>query len=221
MGQRLVIQFLYKGNPILASYYHWSAYTQSTLDILNQMVVDRGFHKPKSLKEAMLQALQMIEYVVPYDSEGASWNDWGKPQKSFDILKEMFKENDKISESIRTIGERLCRESNRNDGLVDIGKDAETLIDSGEFLTFIDLDEQIIRMEVYSYYDSVREFIEWNNVGVVPFTLVPSDGISLDTFGYDDIPEIMKWVEYIDNKGYCCSTYSGTREQDVILSLIA
>lgn len=81
MGQRLVIEFIYDGEPILASYYHWSAYTQSTMDILNQMITGKGFCKPASKKAAMLQALQMVENVTPYDSDGAAWNDYDVPDE--------------------------------------------------------------------------------------------------------------------------------------------
>lgn len=225
MGQRLVIEFLYNGEPILASYYHWSAYTQSTMDILNQMITGRGFWKPESKKEAMFQALQMIENVTPYDSEGAALDDFNKPdeQKGFNKLKAMFPDDDGFSRNIREYGERLCRNPNRNDGLVVVGaEDCESMETAGEYLTFIELDSQIIRMEVFSYYSNIREFVDWNETGPVPFTVrTNSQNNSLDLFHYDDIPQVITLLDFVEHHGCCCSTYSGAHDEDCILGIIA
>ena len=224
MGQRLVIEFLYKREPILASYYHWSAYTQSTMDILNQMVVGRGFWKPKSKKEAMFQALQMIENVTPYDSDGAAWDDYNKPDeyKGFNKLKAMFPKADVLSKNIREYGKRLCRNPNRNDGLVVVGaRDCGDMEDAGEYLTFIDLDTQTIRMKVFSYYNDIREFVDWNESVPVPFTVETSSYYFLDLFHYDDIPQVIKLLDFVQRNGCCCSTYSGAHDEDCILGIIA
>lgn len=224
MGQRLVIEFLYNGEPLLASYYHWSAYTQSTMDILNQMITGRGFLKPTSKKEAMFQALQMVENVTPYDSDGAAWEDYDKPddKKCINILKKMFPDDDEISVQIREYGKRLCRNPNRNDGLVVVGADeCEDMENAAEYLTFIDLDSQIIRMEVFSYYSDIREFIYWNEAGIVPFTVRTNSHYSLDLFHYDDIPQVITLLDFVGRNGCCCSTYSGAHDEDCILGIIA
>lgn len=224
MGQRLVIEFLYNGEPILASYYHWSAYTGSTMDILNQMITGKGFWKPASKKEAMFQALQMIENVTPYDSEGAAWDDYNKPDehKGFNKLKAMFPDDDEISAHIREYGKRLCRNPNRNDGLVAIGsRDCADMESAGEYLTFIELDSQIIRMEVFSYYSNIHEFIEWNEAVPVPFTVLTNPNYSLDLFHYEDIPQVITLLDFVGRNGCCCSTYSGAHDEDCILGIIA
>lgn len=225
MGQRLVIEFLYNGEPLLASYYHWAAYTMSTMEILSQMVVGRGFWKPNSKKEAMLQALQMIENVTPYDSDGAAWDDYNKSddKKGVNILAKMFPDDDETSVHIREYGKRLCRNPNRNDGLVAIGaEECEDMEGVGEYLTFIELDSQMIRMEVFSYYCSLYEFIEWNEAVPVPFTVeMNSQCNSLDLFHYDDIPQVSQILDFVQRNGYCCSTYSGAHDEDCILSIIA
>ena len=225
MGQRLVIEFLYDGEPILASYYHWSAYTQSTMDILNQMITGKGFWKPASKKEAMFQALQMVENVTPYDSEGAAWNDYDVPdeQKGFNKLKAMFPDDDETSSQIREYGKRLCRKENRNDGLVVVGsKDCEDMEGAAEYLTFIELDSQTIRMEVFSYYSNIREFVDWNEAVPVPFTVeTNSQCKSLDLFHYDDIPQVITLLDFVQRHGCCCSTYSGAHDEDCILGIIA
>lgn len=220
MGQRLVIEFLYNGEPLLASYYHWAAYTMSTMEILSQMIVGKGFWKPNSKKEAMFQALQMIENVTPYNSEGAAWED---DKKGFNVLAKMFPDDDETSVHIREYGKRLCRNPNRNDGLVAIGtKECEEMEYAGEYLTFIDLDSQIIRMEVFSYYCNLYEFLEWNEAVPVPFTVeMNSQCQSLDLFHYDDIPQVITLLDFVDRHGYCCSTYSGAHDENCILSIIA
>ena len=38
MGQRLVIQLEENGNPLANAYYHWSAYTESAIDLINDVI---------------------------------------------------------------------------------------------------------------------------------------------------------------------------------------
>ena len=62
MGQRLNVEILYDGTLMANAYYHWSAYTSSSLDIVEQILKSsKDAFEKKGTREIFDTAIDMLE----------------------------------------------------------------------------------------------------------------------------------------------------------------
>lgn len=105
MGQRLVIGIKYGGQEIAAVYYHWSAYTDATLQEIKSIAnafsdTDAG---TISIKEARLRVIKAVQHNTDILGNGATG---GVDPADLQYAKRIFK------------GEKLSENVSRNQGLV-------------------------------------------------------------------------------------------------------
>lgn len=135
MGQRLNIQ-IQRGETILANaYYHWSAYTESSLELLK--MIQEKWEKLSTTENDVIRAVRLLE------ATGA-----GLTQE------ELF--------NVATLGQDFIPgnvEVNRNYGLIAVSPEgiAETN-DWAEGGAIIDLDDAMVSFDVFYAYDD-REHI--------------------------------------------------------------
>ena len=62
MGQRLNVEILNKGTLMANAYYHWSAYTSSSLDIIEQILKSsKDAFEKKGIRNIFDAAIDMLE----------------------------------------------------------------------------------------------------------------------------------------------------------------
>lgn len=142
MGQRLNIEIVQNGNTLANAYYHWSAYTSSSLQLTEMIIesVNEIHHQ-----NAVVRAVRLLEKT------GALL--------TTDEIKIMKKHYDK---------EEFEEASSRNDGLIAISEDGiNTTRRWEEGRVEIDLDKEIVNFNVFwknekdSYLDEYEKSEEW------------------------------------------------------------
>lgn len=133
MGQRLVVEIKKDDNPVANAYYHWSAYTDSSLEVLKQTLENYNELKESCVNEngeidAVLVAVKMLE------NTGA-----GLTQNEMEEMKKLYPNID------------FKKAVDRNEGLISI-TEAEMEDSRGwsEGIIFIDLDSEMISFYVIS-----------------------------------------------------------------------
>ena len=154
MGQRLVIKMMdnsEENDGLLATgYYHWSGYTSSSFSLLKEIVEEYLENEEEYNKDSfndhrtnnLFKAIRLLE------NSGAGLTD--DLQKAKDIFNGCdFKES-----------------SSRNEGLIDISKEGmNDALFWAEALIEINLDEETISFQAFSYWDLpdyYNEEIFWN-----------------------------------------------------------
>lgn len=186
MGQRLVVNIEANDVTVASIYYHWSAYTMSALYTIRDIVsslYDSGYDPLYCNKEElMLRILNMCEASggclsqIEYD---------GDPNIEASNFKKMFPNRE-----YKTSG-------SRDDGIVaftDIGIGYQN--GWAEGTATIDLSNNIIKLDVYSEFDSVEDMIEqeWFEEDDVP-TNIPKIDIYIGEFSVDDLDEVISFAE--------------------------
>lgn len=136
MGQRLNIQ-IQRGETILANaYYHWSAYTESSLELLK--MIHEKWEKLSTIENDVIRAVRLLE------STGAGLTD--KESAYSSILGEGF------------LPWRIA--DNRNNGLIAVSPEgiAETN-DWAEGGAIIDLDDAMVSFDVFYAYDDRKHIL--------------------------------------------------------------
>lgn len=138
MGQRLNIEIIKGGKTLANAYYHWGAYTASALELTE--IVLRNVDKVNASND-VLYAVRLLETTGT-----------------------LLKENE-ISEMKKiTPDEEFAPAQSRNSGLIAVSEkemDFTRLWEEGR--VEIDLDQELIRFDVYWYlekedFDSVAEY---------------------------------------------------------------
>lgn len=154
MGQRLVITVESNDVDIAKIYYHWSAYSDSALSEAKEVVDyirDRNYSSERELQ------LDLIRFCER-NGGGVDWADRDYIQSLFP--EEVFLEGADRSYGLVSLSKENMREAQRwSEGDVAIL-----------------LDEDRIRYEVYTAYESYDEYVEWMT----------------ETFGYelDELPKL-------------------------------
>ena len=108
MGQRLNVEILNHGTLIANAYYHWSAYTSSSLDIIEQILKSsKDAFEKKGIRNIFDAAIDMLE------STGA------KLTHDELLAYNSIHEYDFFGNELKT-KDRDCKDVNRNDGLISI-----------------------------------------------------------------------------------------------------
>lgn len=186
MGQRLVVNIEANEVTVASIYYHWSAYTIDALytvrDIINSLY-GSGFDPENFTKEELiLKILDMCE---------ASGGGLSQIEHDGDV-------NYEVSEFKKMFSNRVYKSTgiSRNNGIV-------TFTDYGikdhnvwaEGTATIDLSNNIIGFNVYSEFDSVEDMIEQEWFEDEIPTNIPKTDIYIGEFSFDDLDEIISFVE--------------------------
>lgn len=140
MGQRLVVTISDDGEPKMKIYYHWSAYTTATFDVLNDLwnnAIKPLKRAGKSTKEILLGIIHYLEGNV--DEEHLKWIQKMYPDGSykrschggigwFNKKEKLGIDDNRPNEELAYIqslypGETFSTDVDRNDGLVYMSKD--------------------------------------------------------------------------------------------------
>lgn len=141
MGQRLVITVQKHGKNLAKIYYHWSAYSISAIRKAKEMV--DCICEDYSLTEKELQ-LRLIRFC---ERNGGGIT---AQQSEFDYIQKMFPD-----ETFKTDG------YSRNYGLIAISEAGMADLQAwSEGDVYIDIGKDIIRNEVFSWYDSIDAYNE-------------------------------------------------------------
>lgn len=135
MGQRLNLEINYKGETLANCYFHWSAYTDSTCELVNQIISN---YTPPPNPEALNKDGWVLLAVRLFESVGA-----GLYKEDVEAFEERFPNVDyKFGES-------------RSDGLISITEENinNTRV-CQEFETTIDLYAQSVSFGVMCYIGS-------------------------------------------------------------------
>ncbi len=175
MGQRLVVEVKGFGETICTVYYHWDAYTMSTLYDAKKFI-DLELQDCKTNKEVILKVIRFCE------SEGG-----GVCRTSMDEVKKMFP-NEEFREDI-----------SRNDGLVDISENGmDQSLGWAEGNLLIDLCEEMVYTNVYSTWASADEYKEdycLDDEEAVDFPDFPASELNIKRFPFEDIDAVISAVD--------------------------
>lgn len=187
MGQRLVIE-IKDGDAVLANaYYHWSGYTETSLNLLNE-VMNKGIFNNIPIKiskgDEQLYAIKLLE------TTGAK----------------ILEEDLKIARLKFPMNE-FEASKNRTDGLIAFSeKNVNKNMDSAEAIISIDLKSRTIDLGgIYNYedLDELQEMANENeedlNIAIIDFNITE---ISFEDFKnrFEDIKKLIKNHEYIKSK---------------------
>lgn len=187
MGQRLVIE-IKEGDTVLANaYYHWSGYTETSLNLLNE-VMNKGILNNIPIKfskrDEQLYAIKLLE------TTGAK------------ILEEDFK-----IATLKFPMNEFETSKNKTDGLIAFSeKNINKNMDSAEAIISIDLKSRTIDIGgIYNYEDldelqeMANEDEEDLNIAIIDFNITE---ISFEDFKnrFEDIKKLIENHEYIKSK---------------------
>lgn len=147
MGQRLVVSIIKNAKEIAAIYYHWSAYTISSLyeaqeiiDGLNNITIERSFKNLSDIEQMQIKLIRFCERNGGCVDGGGDSNEAKK-------IKEMFP------------GINLKLDGSRNKGLIALTEDGIHQLKSwSEGDLTIDLDNETISCYVNWEYDNINDY---------------------------------------------------------------
>lgn len=190
MGQRLIVEFIYRGKTVAGLYQHWSAFTLDAFDTLTCLIGMYTWKKPQNEKQAVLQAMTMMSNIegVQWDGYAPSERESTNENNSWVYIRNHFKGDDEESKAMQKLSERFCIEGDRSVGLAFAGVSAENCLDYGEASIAINLEDQTINFDVLNNYDGVSEYVGcYGSNSPKPSRLILPDGKYIDFFKYDDI----------------------------------
>lgn len=187
MGQRLVIE-IKDGDTVLANaYYHWSGYTETSLNLLNE-VMNKGILNNIPIKfskgDEQLYAIKLLE------TTGAK----------------ILEEDLKIT-TLKFPMNEFETSKNKTEGLIAFSeKNINKNMDSAEAIISIDLKSRTIDLGgIYNYEDldelqeMANEDEEDLNIAIIDFNITE---ISFEDFKnrFEDIKKLIENHEYIKSK---------------------
>lgn len=180
MGQRLVVTIKDKNEPKMKIYYHWSAYTASTFEVLNDLwnAIKPLKRAGKGTSDILLGIIRHLEGNV--DENFRAWlksNDMSKMYEGGKLpschggIGFFNKKNDPFDDKlpneelayIQSLypGETFSTDVDRNNGLVYMSKDGMKDADAwAEGTASIDLDTETFSNNINYCYHGKDEFIE-------------------------------------------------------------
>lgn len=192
MGQRLVIVGKKNHIPIFNIYYHWSAYTSSSIYEADHLL--KYLLQPEKCGDLVLSA---IEYCEVRGGGLANIVD-------VEEVKRVYPDH-----KIKTDG------ISRNNGLIAITADGMNQnLSWAEGVLEIDFDNDIINNNVFFYYDSVEQINEeygYENDEEIKDSDILDSYISVEHFHFDKIDEVYNIVK----------DHTWIQGDDCILSTIA
>ena len=142
MGQRLVVTIQKDGENIANAYYHWSAYTDSALEITNN-ICDRY----DEFKEIASSDLELAVMLLQSTGAGLNEAEWRN------IANADFTETNHIA---------LNPCANRNEGLLCITAEGmKDNLDWSDGDVYIDIGDGNVNFEVINYYELEEFMVEY------------------------------------------------------------
>lgn len=190
MGQRLVIVGKKNHIPIFNIYYHWSAYTSSSIYEADRLL--KYLLQPEKCGDLVLSA---IEYCEANGGGISNDVDIEEAQRIYPDHK------------IKTDG------INRNDGLIAITADGmNNNLSWAEGVIEIDFDNDLINNNVFFYYDSVEQINEecdYEGDDKIKDSDILNPYISVESFPFNKIDEVYNIIKdhtWIQGNGCILST---------------
>ena len=189
MGQRLVIHCEKGGEEIANCYYHWSGYSDSSVERVQQVI-----HSLEKFASETDPALRCVKAFQDYDESFFHIIDNAAPEKMTAILVEKD-----LEEAKKRWPDQVFRaQGNRNTGLISITK--ETMAESTkweEAAAHINLDDETFYIDAFWFEDEDSYQDYWQAEENMDFeTYVQQDRV------YDfDASDIYSWKqidEYAD-----------------------
>lgn len=177
MGQRLVISVKHLGEDVCKIYYHWSAYTMSSLYETRDVINCIYNHEDETKEELQLRLIRFCEE----NGGGISGN-----YNEFEYIQAKFP-----NETFKTDN------YSRSNGLIALSeKGMQEMADWSEGDVGINIDEDMVSFEVYSYYESLDEYNEERSEWDEDYTPLEYDhvvdiGFDLGSFGTEDIDSVI------------------------------
>lgn len=190
MGQRLVIE-IKDGDTVLANaYYHWSGYTETSLNLLNEVMNKGIFNNDKKLPIKFSKGDEQLYAIKLLETTGAK----------------ILEEDLKIA-TLKFPMNEFETSNNKTDGLIAFSeKNINKNMDSAEAIISIDLKSRRIDLGgIYNYEDldelqeMANEDEEDLNIAIIDFNITE---ISFEDFKnrFEDIKKLIENHEYIKSK---------------------
>lgn len=183
MGQRLVVTINCQGKDLAKIYYHWSAYTYSAL-LETKKIIDCIYdHNDETEKELQLRLIRFCE-------ENGGGITGTEEYHEHEYIQSVFP-----NETFRTDG------YSRNNGIIAISEKGMNGLQSwSEGDVCINLYDDEVVFDVYSYYENLNEYIEerkeWDdNFQGLTLEEIPQIYCELGYFGIHDIDNIIAVLE--------------------------
>lgn len=196
MGQRLNLEITSNGDAIANAYYHWSAYTGSTIMLTKQVL---EYLAASTETDPLSKAIKALE------STGAKVT-----KEEFDVLKEKGFDVSTFEEA-----------TDRSDGLISITEDGINQTRTWEEgHSIINMDSMTAEIDVF-YEMSVKEFDEQQveeEEDDLSSTLATAEvDFNFDQLTLEDLLEFDKLSEAADKSGQ----YAFNTKNDTVIQIIA
>lgn len=163
MGQRLVVNLVRDNEIIANSYFHWSGYTETALQMTGNIIAN--LQSMKDLKKANPLDIAIAAFAIPDYTPGFD-------SSERDYIEKNYTDRD-ISE--------IPFNNDRNEGLMAISKQGiDDSVSAGEMIVDIKIDDGTIVGE-FVYPDESDEYGD-DAMEVIELTKNPMDPMTYDEF---------------------------------------
>lgn len=185
MGQRLNIEIIKNGEPLANSYYHWSAYTSSSLELAKKIIENKDKIQHQN---DVIRAVRLLEVT------GAL------------LTTDEIEEAKKLADN-----EEFGAAVNRSDGLIAItSKGMESTRTWEEGRVEIDMGEETVNFNVVSFYNTKKEYMEYCDASEEDYNELPVKTMGLDAIPFDQFMLLSSDIlELIDNNVYAIRSEDG------------
>ena len=209
MGQRLNIEIIKDNRVIGNCYYHWSAYTLSSLIETSKVIENYDELIKQNLFDEVL-VTKMFENCTSYDFLTGVFNGAGLSEDSYEYMCNKYPEYEFRKATDRNAGLIGIEETDINDtrtweeGRIIIDLDKE-IVDAGLMVDYRELDEY-----KQDYIDNGEEF-DLDNIPEFPFD-------NLDEIPFNNLKKVIDKISEYDKKGFFVFKNKDSSE---IITLIA
>lgn len=183
MGQRLNIEIMYEGNVLANSYYHWDAYTRSSVELTKRVIQSLELEKNYNLNDKKDQYLFSIHLL---ETTGARLT-----KDEAQLVYELFAPERKYELA-----------TSRNDGLIAISeKGIEETRYWEEGRVTINLSNKTVIFSVISEYDR-KDFIEYYGLEEYEGLPILVFDYSLDLIPFEKISDFEEKLNQLVENGF-------------------
>lgn len=148
MGQRLNVEIIMGGDPIVNCYFHWSGYSQTAADYGVRLIEYYDKHVKGVIKDPLLAAVRIFDALPHLSYTGATAYP-GLEEESYKFMCEKYPD-----EEFREVADR-------NSGMIScVEEEMEGTRNAEEARITIDFDSETVNFETIMFY-SLDEFVEY------------------------------------------------------------
>lgn len=196
MGQRLVMTIKENDNNLMKVYYHWSAYTISSLIEAQRFIDEYLSDDLEEIKDTKLRCIRALENV------GARLDN----ETEFEEFKRLYPNEELLDTNL-----------SRNKGLIGITEKCMDNIQSySEGDIILDLTSQTVCCACISGFEDIEEYNEWNDADTKEED-IEHLSIDLDNIPFEEIFDVIDLLENVDEFIFI-NDYNSSKE---IVSIIA